>query len=68
MNNDTERDPRKPKRWPDAQGRKFLSDEDIIGRSGREKREERSSIVRSAGTDKEPKFISDEDIVWPRAA
>ena len=68
MNNDTDRDSRKLKRWPDSQGRKFLSDEDIIGRTDREKREARSPIVRSSGTDKEPKFISDEDIVRPRAA
>ena len=67
MSYETNEDLRRSRRWKTEEGQKFVSDDDIIGRSSRSRMEDREN-TRSIENDAEPRFISDEDIVRRRVA
>ena len=69
MSHETERDSTRQRPTERQQEQKFVSDEDIMGRTDWLKSEASRRYLRSANSkDKEPKFLSDEDIVRRRVA
>ena len=68
MSQESNKDSRKQGQWRDQEFRKFVSDEDIVGRTKRPTMEDRFQGTRPEGKDQPPKFISDEDIVRRRVA